>query len=46
MLRRVLALQTGDFTTFASLYNGPGQAAKYGSLMHGVFDTFRRLKPA
>ncbi len=44
--RRVLALQTGDFTTFASLYNGPGQAAKYGSLMHGVFDTFRRLQPA
>ncbi len=44
--RRVLALQTGDFTSFASLYNGPGQAAKYGSLMHGVFDTFRRLKPA
>ena len=43
--RRVLALQAGDFTTFASLYNGPGQAAKYGSLMHSVFDTFRRLKP-
>jgi hypothetical protein len=44
--RRVLALQAGDFTTFASLYNGPGQAAKYGSLMQSVFDTFRRLKPA
>ncbi|MCC7358509.1 MAG: DUF3380 domain-containing protein [Anaerolineales bacterium] len=43
--RRVLALQAGDFTTFASLYNGPGQAAKYGSLMQSVFDTFRRLKP-
>jgi hypothetical protein len=44
--RRVLALQAGDFTTFASLYNGPGQAAKYGSLMQGLFDTFRRLQPA
>jgi hypothetical protein len=44
--RRVLALQAGDFTTFASLYNGPGQAAKYGSLMQGVFDAFQRLKPA
>jgi hypothetical protein len=44
--RRVLALQSGDFTTFAALYNGPGQAAKYGSLMQGVFDTFRRLRPA
>ncbi len=44
--RRVLALQAGDFTTFASLYNGPGQAAKYGSLMQSVFDTFRRLQPA
>lgn len=44
--RRVLALQALDFTTFASLYNGPGQAAKYGSLMQTVFDTFRRLRPA
>jgi hypothetical protein len=44
--RRVLALQAGDFTTFASMYNGPGQAAKYGSLMQGLFDTFQRLKPA
>jgi hypothetical protein len=44
--RRVLALQAGDFTTFASMYNGPGQAAKYGSLMQGLFDTFKRLTPA
>ncbi|MCC6192786.1 MAG: DUF3380 domain-containing protein [Anaerolineales bacterium] len=44
--RRVLALQAGDFTTFASMYNGPGQAAKYGSLMLGLFDTYKRLKPA
>lgn len=44
--RRVLALQSGDFTTFAAMYNGPGQAARYGSLMQGVFDTFKRLQPA
>jgi hypothetical protein len=44
--RRVLALQAGDFTTFASMYNGPGQAARYGSLMQGLFDVFKRLKPA
>ncbi len=44
--RRVLALQQGDFTTFASMYNGPGQAARYGSLMQGLFDVFKRLKPA
>ena len=44
--RRVLALQDHDFTTFAALYNGPGQAAKYGSLMQGLFDTFNLIKPA
>jgi uncharacterized protein YraI len=44
--RRVLALQARDFTTFAALYNGPGQAAKYGSLIQGLFDTFERIKPA
>ena len=44
--RRALALQARDFTTFAALYNGPGQAAKYGSLMQGLFDAFQRLKPA
>ena len=44
--RRVLALQAGDFTTFASMYNGPGQAARYGSLMQGLFDVYTRLKSA
>mgnify|MGYP006162592223 CR=1 FL=1 len=34
--QKVLALQALDFTTFASLYNGPGQAAKYGSLIELV----------
>jgi len=44
--RRVQALQAQDFVTFASLYNGPGQAAQYGSLMHTLFDAFQRLRPA
>ena len=44
--RRVQALQAQDFVTFASLYNGPGQAAQYGSLMHSLFDAFQRLRPA
>ncbi|MGH2522493.1 MAG: N-acetylmuramidase domain-containing protein, partial [Anaerolineales bacterium] len=43
--RRVLALQAQDFETFASMYNGPGQAAKYGSLIKNVYDTFHKLKP-
>jgi hypothetical protein len=44
--RRVLALQQKDFTTFASLYNGPGQAAKYGSQISALCDAFQRLQPA
>jgi hypothetical protein len=44
--RRVQALQAQDFVTFATLYNGPGQAAQYGSLMHSLFDAFERLRPA
>lgn len=43
--RRVLALQQQDFTTFASLYNGPGQAAKYGDQISTLCAAFRRLKP-
>ena len=41
---RMQALQQQDFNAFASHYNGPGQGAKYGSLMRGVFDNFHRLK--
>jgi hypothetical protein len=44
--RRILALQAQDFNAFASLYNGPGQASKYGSIIRSVFDTFHKLKPA
>jgi hypothetical protein len=43
--RRVIALQSQDFETFASMYNGPGQAAKYGSLIRNVYDLYHKLKP-
>jgi hypothetical protein len=42
--RRVIALQNKDFTTFASLYNGPGQATRYGSLIKSVFDAFLKMR--
>ncbi len=42
--RRVLALQQQDFTAFASQYNGPGQAAKYGSLIKTTFDAFHKMR--
>jgi hypothetical protein len=44
--RRILALQQQDFNTFASLYNGPGQAAKYGGLIKTTFDAFNQMKAA
>ncbi len=43
--RRVIALQSQDFETFASMYNGPGQAAKYGSLIRNVYELYHKLKP-
>ncbi len=45
-LRRVAALQAQDFNTFASFYNGKGQAAKYGSLIKSTFDAFNQMKAA
>jgi hypothetical protein len=42
--RRVLAMQQQDFDTFAAMYNGPGQAAKYGGLIRGTVAAFHRLK--
>lgn len=44
--RRLPALQAREFDNFAALYNGPGQAAQYGSLLRNVFEAFQRLKPA
>jgi hypothetical protein len=41
--RQVLALQNQDFVAFAEQYNGPGQAAMYGSLLRLYFELFRML---
>jgi hypothetical protein len=43
--RRLPALRAREFDDFAALYNGPGQAARYGSLLRAAFDTFQRIKP-
>ena len=40
------ALQRRDFDRFASLYNGPGQAAKYGGWIEERFEMFRALMSA
>lgn len=41
--RQIAALQAGDFTAFARIYNGPGQPQFYGDLIKGVFDGFKSL---
>jgi hypothetical protein len=41
--RQVIALQNQDFVAFAEQYNGPGQAAMYGSLLRLYFELFRML---
>ena len=38
------ALQTQDFEKFASHYNGPGQASKYGDWIEAKFETFNQIK--
>lgn len=38
------ALQTQDFEKFASRYNGPGQAAKYGDWIEAKFEVFNQIK--
>ena len=40
----VVALQRKKFEDFASQYNGPGQAAKYGELIENHFETFASLR--
>jgi hypothetical protein len=42
--RKVLALQRQDFATFASLYNGPGNAAEYSARIGALFDAFCALR--
>ncbi|MBL8056922.1 MAG: DUF3380 domain-containing protein [Anaerolineales bacterium] len=44
--RSVLALQAQDFNAFAARYNGPGQAAKYGSLIRTAFEAFQQMRAA
>lgn len=41
---RLNALRGGDFVTFASSYNGPGQAEHYGALLQDGVNTFNRLR--
>ncbi len=41
--RMLQALQTGNFEQFASRYNGPGQAAKYGDWIDARFETFNQI---
>ncbi|MCW5983411.1 MAG: DUF3380 domain-containing protein [Bryobacteraceae bacterium] len=40
------ALQRSDFAGFATLYNGPGQAAEYAERIEADVDCFRRLQCA
>jgi hypothetical protein len=40
----VVALQRKKFEAFASQYNGPGQAAKYGELIENHLETFTGLR--
>ena len=41
---RLNALRNGDFATFASSYNGPGQASLYATLIQDGVNTFNRLR--
>jgi hypothetical protein len=41
---RLNALRAGDYVAFAGSYNGPGQAALYGSLIQDGVVTFNRLR--
>ncbi len=40
----VKALQTRDFKTFATYYNGSGQAVMYGNLIKASYDAFKDLQ--
>jgi hypothetical protein len=42
--QRLAALQQRDFATFAALYNGPGQAARYASLLKDAVDAYRAMR--
>lgn len=42
--RMLQALQADNFEQFASGYNGPGQASKYGDWIETKFETFNQIK--
>jgi hypothetical protein len=42
----VKALQARDFRTFATYYNGSGQAVMYGNLIKTAYDVFNQLRAA
>jgi predicted flap endonuclease-1-like 5' DNA nuclease len=42
----IQALQNSDFTGFARIYNGPGQATTYGDLMRQAHETYQQLRSA
>ncbi len=42
--RPLLALQARDFDTFAVLYNGPGQAARYSSMLRSAYAAYQKIK--
>jgi len=44
--KTIEALQNSDFTSFARVYNGPGQAATYGDLIRQAYDAYRQLRSA
>lgn len=41
----IQALQRNNFETFASHYNGPGQASHYGHLIASHFEDFNAMRP-
>jgi hypothetical protein len=41
---RVQALQARDYVSFASSYNGPGQAASYGAMVRQSIDLFDEIR--
>jgi hypothetical protein len=43
---KILALQTLDFDTFAAKYNGPDNAAAYGSRLRSCYAAFQDLAPS
>lgn len=42
--KMIQALQCGDYTKFASYYNGPGQATVYGARIEGFVKAFNSMR--